>query len=332
MNVLKSNLLIIVFLILANSANAQPGEYPKSSPNDNGKPTQILISFYVLDCGEINNKEQSFTVDVFIRLKWKDPRISGATGPIPLNAIWNPNIQIFNLRDVDTRSPEVVTILDDGSIQYIQRYYAKLNCYLDFKAFPFDVQTLPISLVAFTPDSVELVYENAGSEKKFSIADWKIEPVGPKNLENRANLFEETSETIIRQRLDYEFKATRFIQFYYWKVLAPLMAILFLSWAVFWIDPSQVGAQIGVSGTSILTLIAFLYKLDSILPPVSYLTHMDHAIFSALVFVFVAYIEALISTTLALGGKQQLALKMDLAFRIGYPVLFLIYIFVFWIR
>jgi len=329
---MKINLLVVTILMLVNIAIGQTKDYPRTRPGVDGKPTQILIGFYVLDIEGINSKEQSFMVDVFIRLKWKDPRITGKNGPISLNDIWHPNIQLFNLRDFETRFPESVTVLDDGTVQYIQRYHAKLSSHLNFKEFPFDIQTLPISLVAFTPDAVELVFENAGSEIKYSISDWSIEPLGAKNSEVRANLFDESSETIVRQRLDYEFISTRFIQFYWWKVLAPLMVIVFLSWAVFWIDPSQVGAQIGVSGTSILTLIAFLYKLDNILPPVSYLTHMDHFIFTSLVLVFVAYIEALISTTFALKGKKEFALKLDLIFRIGYPIVFLILLILFWFK
>jgi hypothetical protein len=219
-------------------------------------------------------------------------------------------------------------------VQYTQRYYATLTSHLDFKDFPFDVQTLPISLVSFgfSPKEVELVFEVAGGAEKFSISDWHVEPIGPVISEFRANLFGGTSEDIVRPKLDYTFKASRFIHFYWWKVLAPLMVILFLSWAVFWIDPSQVGAQIGVSGTSILTLIAFLYKLDNILPPVSYLTRMDHFIFTSLILVFIAYLEALISTTLALKGKKKLASNLDMVFRISYPVLFLIIIGIYWIR
>jgi hypothetical protein len=209
-----------------------------------------------------------------------------------------------------------------------------LSTHLNFKDFPFDVQTLPLSLVSFgySPGEVKLVYENAGSENKFSISDWQIEPIGAKSLEYRANLFDESDEKIVRPRLDYEFKAARYIHFYWWKVLAPMMVILFLSWAVFWIDPSQVGAQIGVSGTSILTLIAFLYKLDSVLPPVSYLTHMDHFIFTALVLVFIAYIEALVSITYAHKGNKEFARRLDLIFRIGYPIIFLLIIYIFWIK
>ena len=46
--------------------------------------------------------------------------------------------------------------------------------------------------------------------------------------------------------------------------------------------------------------------------------------------VFVAYLEALISTTFALNERKALALRMDFIFRIVYPVVFLVVTLVFW--
>jgi hypothetical protein len=59
---------------------------------------------------------------------------------------------------------------------------------------------------------------------------------------------------------------------------------------------------------------------------------MDNFIFTALILVFGAYIEALISTTYALKGKKEFAIKLDLIFRIGYPILFLILLIIFWVK
>ena len=328
-----NKIFLTLILVFTHLLQAQTNEFPKSRPNEKEGPTKVSIAFYIIDVEDIDSKKQSFTADVVIRLKWNDPRLSEVKGPIPLNAIWNPNILIYNLRDADTRLPETVTIFEGGIVQYTQRYYSKLSSHLNFKDFPFDEQILSISLLAFgfTPDEVELVYETAGSEKKFSISDWYIEPLGAKNSVMKANLFEDNSEEITRPKLDYNLKANRFIQYYWWKVLAPLLVILFLSWAVFWIDPSQVGAQIGVSGTSILTLIAFLLRLENFLPPVSYLTHMDYFIFTSLVLVFLAYLEALTSTTFALKGKKEFALKLDLTSRIVYPFIYFVVILYFWV-
>ena len=326
--------LLILLLFIAVIAHAQTENFPQSRPAGNDGPTKVSVSLYIIDIEDIDDKDQSFTADVIVRLKWDDQRLAGTKGTIPLNAIWNPNIQIFNLRDVDERFPEKVSVLDDGNVVYTQRYYAKLSNHLDFTDFPFDVQNLSVSLLAFgfTPNEVELVFETAGGAKKFSISDWKIEALGAKTSSIKADLFDDGTEVITRPKLDYQLRASRHIQYYWWKVLAPLMVILFLSWAVFWIDPSQVGAQIGVSGTSILTLIAFLFRLEDLLPPVSYLTNMDHFIFATLVLVFFAYVEALVSTSFALKGNKEFALKLDLVFRIGYPVVFLVILFMFWFK
>ena len=54
-----------------------------------------------------------------------------------------------------------------------------------------------------------------------------------------------------------EFEAHRLLGFYIWKVMIPLVLIVFMSWTVFWIDPVHVAAQIGVATTSMLTFIAY---------------------------------------------------------------------------
>lgn len=327
---------IVLFfsLFIIGILNVNANEFPSSRPNEKNGPTRINIGLYIIDIEDIDNKNQSFTADVVVRLKWKDERLAGINGPIPLNSIWNPNIHIYNLRKVEAHFPKVVKVSNDGWVQYTQRYYTTLSSPLDFTEFPFDKQRLPISLLAFgfTPDQVEMVFETAGGSSKFSISDWQIEEVGATVSNLRANMFKDDSEEIVRPKLDYVFSAHRYIQYYWWKVLAPLMLILFLSWAVFWIDPSQVAAQIGVSGTAILTLIAFLFRLENILPPVSYLTHIDHFIFTTLIMVFFSYTEALVSTTFALKGKIVFAHRLDMIFRIGYPIIFVVILFIFWIK
>ncbi|MCF6171196.1 MAG: hypothetical protein L3J66_09490 [Bacteroidales bacterium] len=330
---MKKSILILV-LFITGITNAQTENFPQSRPAANLGPTKVFVSLYIIDIEDIDDKDQSFTADIVVRLKWTDQRLAGIKGTLPLNAIWHPNIQIFNLRDVDLRFPQRVSILDGATVQYTQRYYARFSNHLDFKEFPFDEQILSISLLAFgfTPAEVEMIFEIAGGTEKFSISDWKIEAVGAENSTIKADLFNDGTEVITRPKLDYQLRASRHIQYYWWKVLAPLMVILFLSWAVFWIDPAQVGAQIGVAGTSILTLIAFLFRLENLLPPVSYLTNMDHFIFAALVLVFVAYLEALVSTTFALKGKKEFALKLDFLFRIAYPVVFLLILYIFWVK
>ena len=65
---------------------------------------------------------------------------------------------------------------------------------------------------------------------------------------------------------NFSISAKRQSGYYIWKVIVPLMLIVFMSWTVFWIDPSNLGPQIGMSATSMLTLIAFQFAMANILP------------------------------------------------------------------
>ena len=96
-----------------------------------------------------------------------------------------------------------------------------------------------------------------------------------------------------------------------------------MSWTVFWIDPDQLGVQIGVATTSILTLIAFLFSLKALLPPVSYLTRMDMFIYGSLVLVFIALLEALTTCILAAHGKGGIARRFDWWCRGIFPAAFI---------
>ena len=94
----------------------------------------------------------------------------------------------------------------------------------------------------------------------------------------------------------------RHIVYHLWKKIVVRSLIVCMSWAVFWIDPAQLGAQIGVASTSMLTLIAFLFALGRVLPPVSYLTRMEHLIFGSVLLVFLAFVEAITTCSLAARG------------------------------
>jgi hypothetical protein len=96
-----------------------------------------------------------------------------------------------------------------------------------------------------------------------------------------------------------------------------------MSWAVFWIDPKQVGPQIGVATTSLLTLIAYRFLLGGIVPRVSYLTRLDIFILGSTILVFLALVEAVVTGQLGSRDKERLALRIDRWSRLAFLVVFL---------
>ena len=94
-----------------------------------------------------------------------------------------------------------------------------------------------------------------------------------------------------------------------------------MSWAVFWIDPTTTSnSQISIAVTSMLTLIAYRFAVDSQLPRLPYVTRLDAFILTSTLLVFVSLVEVLVTTSL--NNKQ--AKKIDRYSRVIFPVIFTI--------
>jgi hypothetical protein len=79
--------------------------------------------------------------------------------------------------------------------------------------------------------------------------------------------------------------------FYVWKVILPLLLMVILSWAVFWIEANDVATQVQIAVTTVLTIIAFAFAISGSLPRVPYLTFIDVFFLTCNLFVFIAIAE-----------------------------------------
>lgn len=291
------------------------------------------------DIEKINDVDQSFTADFIVATRWRDLRLArpgsvAALCQYPLQNIWNPQVHVWNKRNVQKHLPDIVRVARDGTVEYTQRYYARLSSPIDLREFPFDRQKLPISLLSieYGPDDLSLSLDDAGQGESFSLAGWSTIVTEAKEeiLHVKSTQGGAWDETFAR--LDYLFAAWRNLEYYFWKVVVPLTVIVIMSWAVFWIDPDQLGVQIGVATTSILTLIAFLFSLRALLPPVSYLTRIDTFIYGSLVLVFLALLEGMITCTMGAHDKAAITRRIDWWCRGLFPSAFMILMLWFWLR
>jgi len=101
-----------------------------------------------------------------------------------------------------------------------------------------------------------------------------------------------------------------------------------MSWAPNWIDPEQIGANLGISATSFLTLVAYLFAITVLLPRVSYITRMDRFILLSTLLVFLSLVQTVAGAALVKRGKIRLVNRTDLVSRAVYPILLLAILFV----
>ncbi len=227
----------------------------------------------------------------------------------------------MNGRELRPQPPPEIVLGSGGAVRLSHRYSGTFSSPLDLRDFPFDRQRLAISFasIGYGPEEISYALAPATARAEpFSVAGWEIS-----NFESWTDdvtaISGDPGRGRSHARFHYALDAERHPGGYFVRAIVPLCLIVFMAYAVFWIDPSQTAPQIGVATTSMLTTIAFLFALQHNLPPVPYLTRLDHFIYGCLVLVFLAFAEAILTTGLTGGGRHAAALNLDRIMRGLFP-------------
>jgi hypothetical protein len=335
-NIARRKFLPIAGFLLVSIQLAHSSGTPAliERPNTSAGPTQISVQIWVIDIHSIDSAQQSFTADIAVVLRWKDPRLAHTGSGVAhyaLDQIWNPRVVIVNeTNSVTRRLPESVDVDPDGAVLYRQRYVGSFTQSLRLQSFPFDKQTFRIHLVAvrFSPDEVKFVPDQkwieaglkqaGGISPSITLPDWTIEKWDIRTLSYSLTPGVDYSGYV------FEFTASRNVRHYILKVILPLVLIVLMSWSVFWIDPTTSSSQISVAVTSMLTLIAYRFAVDSQLPRLPYMTRLDAFILTSTLLVFFSLIEVLVTTILDNNQQTERAKQLDRYCRIVFPVIFAI--------
>ena len=114
-------------------------------PASGNSPTQVSVGIWIVDISKIDSAEQSFTAEVAVVLRWKDPRLAHTGSGVvryPLEQIWHPRVSIVNETNfVSRKFPDAVEVEPDATVIYRQRYAGAFTQPLRLRSFPFDRQT-----------------------------------------------------------------------------------------------------------------------------------------------------------------------------------------------
>ena len=317
--------LLMVTVMLAEAPDVRGGNISRPT-GPNGGPTEVQVQVVLLDLDDISAADQSFVANFYFAVRWQDAKLAHqgpGTLARPLGEVWHPSLQFTNQQKLFPSFPELAEITPDGEVFYRQRVWGNFSQPMELKEFPFDRQTFEIRMVAsgYTPAQVRFVADrkySSGLSPRLSQPDWTI-------LQWKLDLtpygffegdVQDASFALV-------FDGVRKVGFFIWKIILPLVLIVAMSWLVFWIDPEQAGTQIGVSMTSMLTLIAYRFMIGRELPNISYLTRMDYFILGSTLLVFASLVQAALTARLAQGKRIQTAQGVDRWCRVVFPALFL---------
>lgn len=276
----------------------------------------------VINVDQVDDASQNFTANVFFEASWIDTRLAHDTeGTIRLSLvdIWHPELLLINRQRIVLTLPKVAQVSPEGVVTIRQRVWGDFSQPLDLHDFPFDTQKFEIWIASaqYPPSEVVLVQDpNLPSlmAPRFSLPDWTIE-----DFDTLTRVYRLSENAPGRSSFVVSLTATRKTGYYLIKVILPFILIVMMSWVVFWIDPEHLGIQIAMAATSMLTLIAYRFAVDQLIPAVSYLTRLDRFILVSTLLVFTSLGEGVLTAWLNNNQRRELALKIDSWFRILSP-------------
>lgn len=314
-------------------------------PNPPASPTIVKLGVFLADIIDLNELDETFEVEIILIAEWHDPRLAFDAeaegmnrklfqGEFQFNEVfsgWWPQFLIVNEVGRGDTNAIHITIHPDGTVQYKEQRNVTLETPMDLEDFPFDVQSLEAYIIPFGEfsDSVQLVVdervlgateEYAKTRQKVNIAQWtltNLDLVADK-LDHRyygdKKEFSEIKMTITMQR-----KSANMI----WKVIIPLLVLVLLMWAIFWIDVDNLADRLNTAFIGILTIVAYQFLIDGTMPRIDYFTFMDAVLLYSFIFMCLTIIESLVVYSLHKANHVERALQVDFYVQWFFPIAYL---------
>ncbi len=312
----------------AESVEAVNPEWVGERPGAAGGATQVKIGVYLMDIDEIDDVRQRFSVDMFLRVSWHDPRLALPEGArstqyriFPLDDIWSPKGLVVNDRGLNPQLQRVARVDALGNVVYRMRFYGELLADMNLKEFPFDSQILPIQFVSyeFRPDELQFVLDGDVDDwvKPFSVEGWKF-----KILEPEFHDFSVPAAGIALPQFTFRVQAQRNSQYYFLTMFLPMTLIVLMAWSAFWLQPNLFPSRIAISTATIFSLLAFGFSIRMNLPRISYMTRADLFVSGCMLLVFLALAVTVIVSRWANSERMTEARRLNAAARWVYLGLF----------
>jgi hypothetical protein len=269
-------------------------------PPYHGQPLDIAIALHIVNIASIDEVDEQFEMDAYLFARWIDPRLAyTSVGPYDSERnyadgqIWIPQLEMINAASPRIRGDVSIRVAPDGTVNYAERCKVALSSRFALRRFPFDRQSLLIIIHPFLVDGPRVKFSLADHatwtasefDSYTSLAQWHLTTVAPQVR------MAPTYGGLTVPEARFEISVERRSSFYLWKVFLPLLLMVFLSWAVFWIEANDLQNQITVAVTTILTVIAFAFAISATMPRLPYLTYIDAFFLECYIYVFFAVVE-----------------------------------------
>lgn len=276
---------------------------PKLRPNAGGDPVKVTVEIKIVSFGELNEANMEYSLDIFFRQWWHDPRFKhNSSTPFnmaadPTGMFWTPDTYFFNVKQIKyhfvTRENMRVMIYSTGEVYFSARITLTAQCDMDLRLYPMDTQhcSLIIESYAHTTDDVDFKWlkTNANQWKGIEIVSKAMAQFELAGIETKIKDTENSKGSFASLSVVFSFK--RRPEYFVSSVFSPAVTLVMLSWCCFWIDRHSIPARVSLGITTILTAIVLCGSTNQDIPPVSYMKAQDYFLLGSFGFIFLSFLE-----------------------------------------
>ncbi|RYU62368.1 hypothetical protein EWI61_02440 [Methylolobus aquaticus] len=283
---LRFGIVLVLTCLLGTALHAAvptPEGRPTDPPPPAPLPAEVEVAAYLMDLLSIDEKEQTFQAEILFNFRWKDPRLADRhTEPLRLiedavserlQTIWNPNVQFVNAVEKQTFN-QALTLHPDGTVEHRVDVLGRFSTPMDFQRFPFDRQRLKIMLESFLEQTGQLRFtidrDRTRADPDSASGDLNLVGVHASVTQSAISGWNEDFSRYV-----LELAVERNVSFYTWRVIVPIMIIVMISFALFFVDIASYHDRVGIAMACLLACVATQFAISFSLPRISYLTPID---------------------------------------------------------
>jgi len=281
----------------------QMGYDKRVRPNYGGQAVTVGVTMFVLSISELSEVGMDFTLDMYFRQFWQDPRLSFerrpgldklVVGAEYIKLIWVPDTFFVNEKTAyfhdATTDNQFVRIFHTGDILRSIRLTITASCPMDLQYFPMDSQLCYIEIESFGYTMSDIRYKwNDGLNSVQVSGDVSLPQF--KVLGHRQKTIEASLSTGNYSRLACEIQFVRSMGYYLIQIYIPSSLIVVISWVSFWLNRGATPARVGLGVTTVLTMTTLISSTNSALPKISYVKSIDVYLAACFFMVFASLLE-----------------------------------------
>ena len=257
---------------------------------------KVTVGVYINDVQEIDLASNSFTVDFYLWLRWRNPTIDPSLTIEPMNSNAKDNSTSSSSGGVAGK-PLYDAPLDmpDGSKYMAMRFQGVFNKEYNLERYPFDVQNLMLvfedqsadsSRLQFVADTTPVAINGDVSIPGYLVGPLSLNVVPYQYPTNFGDISQKSA--VSYSRIIVTIPMEREVLPYLVKLMLPIFIVVLITSLIYIIPARLEEARAGIGVTAMLTIVALQWSTDSSLPSVEYLTMLDMIYIIAMFYILIA--------------------------------------------